>query len=106
MQIDRVQDLRMARSVLPLCLLLIGCATLQDTPAISGPPVPPPEEDSCGAGQYAALVGQDATALERVLIMREIRLIRPGQPVTADFRPQRINFLIGADESIERISCG
>ena len=106
LQIFRVQGFAMSRSLFSVFLLLFGCATLPDAPAVPGPAVPPPEEDSCGAGEYAALVGQDATALERVLIMREVRVIRPGQPVTADFRPQRINFVIGSDEKIERISCG
>lgn len=71
-----------------------------------GPPVPSPEQDSCGAGPYASLVGQDATALERVLIMRQIRVIRPGQAITMDYRPERINFEIGQDGTIARITCG
>ena len=86
--------------------LLAGCAEMPAVNVPTGPPVPPPEQDSCGAGPYAYLVGQPATALERVLIMRQVRIIRPGQPVTMDFRPERINFGIGSDETIIRITCG
>lgn len=99
----------MSRPHLPLLALLVLLAACTIPPGAvpdPGPPVPPPEEDSCGAAQYADLVGQDATALERVLIMREVRLIRPGQTVTMEYRAQRINFQIDAADTISRITCG
>ncbi|NBD30972.1 MAG: hypothetical protein GVY31_13155 [Alphaproteobacteria bacterium] len=68
--------------------------------------LPDPAEDSCGAAPHAALVGQDATALERVLIIGPVRVIRPGMAVTMDYRPDRINFEIGQDGRIVRIYCG
>lgn len=72
-----------------------------------GPPtLPDPAEDSCGGAPHAALVGQDATALERVLIIGPVRVIRPGMAVTMDYRPDRINFEIGQDGRIVRIYCG
>ena len=70
------------------------------------PSVPPPQSDTCGAGPYARLVGQDATALERELILRQVRVIRPGQAVTQDFRPVRLNFEVGGSGQIARIFCG
>lgn len=89
----------------PLALFLIGCAAPQATgPKL--PPIPDAATDTCAARPYADLVGQDATALERVLIMRQIRLIRPGQPVTADYSESRINFDIGPDNRIQSIHCG
>ncbi|WP_375279366.1 I78 family peptidase inhibitor [Pseudooctadecabacter sp.] len=69
------------------------------------PPVPAAGADTCNAGRHVNLVGQDATALERVLIMGPVRVIRPGQAVTMDFRPDRINFNIGADNRILSVSC-
>jgi len=78
---------------------LVGCA---DT----GPDLPSPEADSCNVRQYADLISQDATALEKVLIMRQVRVIRPGTAVTLDYRPERVNFHIDADERIARIACG
>lgn len=82
---------------------------------MTGPPatyavIPDPAQDTCGAAPHAALVGQPATALERVLIMRQVRLIRPGTPVTEDVRPERINFHIAtppdAPEILTAITCG
>ena len=68
--------------------------------------VPAPEEDTCGAATYAALIGQDVTALEKVLIMRMVQVIRPGDMVTLDYRPGRVNFMIGEDQSITAVTCG
>lgn len=84
-------------------MLLAGCSAAV-TPAPS--PVPSPAEDTCNAAAYAMLVGQPATALERVLLLGQVRVIRPNQAVTLDYRQDRINFLINADESIAAITCG
>ncbi|KAA9006987.1 I78 family peptidase inhibitor [Histidinibacterium aquaticum] len=86
-----------------LALLLAACGAPSVPP---GPPVPAPGEDTCGASPYTGLVGRDGTALERVLIMRQVRVIRPGDAISEDLRPARINFVIGGDGSIARIYCG
>lgn len=89
------------------CLILLSACGMPPAATVpDGPVLPPAAEDSCGAGPYAGLIGQDATALERVLIMRQVRLIRPDQAVTMDFSAERINFWIGADNRIVRITCG
>lgn len=88
-------------------IALSGCNTGLSPTAPPAPPLPAtPQEDACGAAGYADLIGQDATALERVLIMRPVRVIRPGMAVTMDFRPTRINFEISREETISRIYCG
>ena len=68
-----------------LLLALSGCTVA----APDQPPVPPITEDTCGAAQFADLIGQDATALERRLYLGQVRVIRPGDAVTMDFRPER-----------------
>ncbi|MEL6683527.1 MAG: I78 family peptidase inhibitor [Pseudomonadota bacterium] len=80
-------------------LLLAACAPV-------APPLPPTLEDTCGAGDYAGLIGQDATQLEKVLVLGPVRVIRPGDAVTMDFIPERINFGINADDTIIEVSCG
>jgi hypothetical protein len=79
-------------------LLLTGCAATQA-------PLPAPSQDTCNATTYGTLIGQPATALERVLLMGKVRVIRPNQPVTKDFWPDRINFMIDESEVIASISC-
>lgn len=84
-------------------LFVAACETATLPPADVVPPV---GEDSCGAAEHAALIGQNATALERVLIMRPVRVIRPGMAITMDYSQDRINFDIGEDGNIRRIWCG
>ncbi len=83
-----------------LLIALAGCAV----PA--PPPVPPQIEDTCGAAEFAGLIGQKTTVLERNLRLGMVRVIRPGDMVTQDFRPERINFMIDDMETIQTINCG
>lgn len=101
----------MKNSLIPPLLFaasLAGCVAVPPvTPPVPAlPPVPAGADDICAAAPYAGLIGQDATALERVSIMREIRIIRPGMAVTGDFRAGRINFDIDVANQISRIYCG
>jgi len=92
---------------LVLVISLFGLtACVSPVAAPSGPPVPVGAADTCGAEPYAALVGQRATALERVLILRQVRLLRPDTATTMDYVPERINFVISTDETITAIRCG
>ena len=92
------------------CVALVGCATTAAPPSAGGPPpkgsYPTGLDNTCDGERYGPLVGQDATALERVMILGQVRVIRPGMVVTQDYRPERINFNIGADGRIASITCG
>ena len=79
--------------------LLAGCAAQEL-------PLPPQLQDTCGAARFADLIGQDATALETTLLLGPVRVIRPGDAVTMDFQPARINFMIDDNETIRMIDCG
>jgi hypothetical protein len=81
-------------------LLLAACAT------VDSPTTAPSLPDTCGAAEYSNLVGQPDTALQRVLIMDEVRIIRPDTVVTMDYRPERINFKIDAAGIITDVTCG
>ena len=95
----------MIRRLAPL--LLLAAASLLGACAPQSPErVPRVAPAVCGAAPYLDLAGQPGTALERVPILREVRIIRPGQPVTGDLRPERINFEIGTDGRIARVFCG
>ena len=84
-------------------LFLAACEAV--TPPQAMDPLPTPAQDTCNASAYSHLIGQDVTALERVMLLGQVRIIRPGQAVTMDFRPDRINFNVGADERITSIHC-
>ncbi len=84
-------------------MVACGAPGIAPSPA---PSLPTADNDTCDGLQYSDLVGQDSTALERVLILGQVRVIRPGMAVTLDFRPERLNFEINASNRVARIFCG
>jgi hypothetical protein len=75
-------------------------------PPDAGPAVPDAADDTCNAAPLGRLIGQDATTLERELILRQVRVIRPGMAVTMDYSAGRINFEVDDANRIVRIFCG
>lgn len=99
------------RKFLILPIFLAACNGGYVPPEMPASPQPTAESplpavDTCEAANYAGLIGQQATELEKVLIMRMVRVVRPGDAVTMDMRAERINFEVSGDETIERIFCG
>lgn len=87
-----------ALAILPL-LLLAAC--------VQPEPLPPPEPgtDDCKASTLSGLVGQPSTVLRTMLLPAGTRVINPGDAVTMDFRPDRMNIEIGTDGRIAKIGC-
>ncbi len=99
----------MKRAMLFFCLAVLASALAACAPGgVIRPPaaVPAPGQDSCGAARLADLVGAPATALEERLLLAPVRVIRPGQPVTMDYFPGRLNIGIDGNERITRLFCG
>jgi hypothetical protein len=94
----------LALSALSACAATEPAAPQTGTPA--GPALPAPGADTCGATARAGLIGQPATALERVYILGPVRLIRPNDAITKDELAGRINFGLDAFDRIVTISCG
>ena len=87
--------------LLPM-LLVVGC-----TPDLPVSPVPPPDQSGqCGAANIQRLVGQPARVLETMTFAPPTRIIRPGQAVTMDYAPNRLNIEIDESERIARVYCG
>ncbi len=78
---------------------LAGCTATE-------PLLPSQTDDTCSAGRFADLIGQKATALETILLLGPVRVIRPGDAVTMDYLPDRVNFIIAENETIRMIDCG
>ncbi|MCC5973726.1 MAG: hypothetical protein JJT81_06695 [Rubellimicrobium sp.] len=96
---------------LPALVLLGLSACTQVSETTSGerdllPVLPPPADDTCNANARVMLVGQPASALERVEIVAPVRVIRPNTAVTMDFREDRINFYVDDNGLITNILCG
>ncbi len=84
----------------PLFWLLAVCACAEPGPsAATG-------GDGCGAAAYGDLIGQPVSAFAARQGTGTVRIIRPGQPVTKDYNPARLNVMLDAQDRIIRMRCG
>jgi hypothetical protein len=93
----------------PLFCLIALSACAGPAPGQTGGavnPVPPAAEDTCGAAKFASLIGQPVSRFSAEARQGPARVIRPGQPVTMDYGPLRLNVLLDADDRIVGLSCG
>ena len=91
----------MRYAILMTPLLLLGCVEPQEPVAPPQPPVAP----GCTAASLQGLIGQPSEVAERMSLPPGSRIIGPNQPVTMDFRPDRLNIEIGARGRIAGIDC-
>ncbi|WP_347268037.1 I78 family peptidase inhibitor [Paracoccus sp. (in: a-proteobacteria)] len=89
------------KKILALAPVLALAACVEAQPP-EQPAVMPP---TCGAEQYQGLVGQSQSVLRDMMLPAGTRVIGPRDPVTMDFRQDRLNFEIGADGRIARVGC-
>ena len=92
--------------LLALALLLGGCTTMTET----APPSAAPEEP-CDTKALQPLIGQSATAelaaeALRLSGARALRWKPPGAMVTMDYRPDRLNISLDAQNRVTDFDCG
>ena len=81
---------------------LVACASY---------PTPMPGPARCNAGAVQGAVGREAAPREvqnirRRAGARDVRVIRPGQAVTMDFRSDRLNIEVDHRNTVRRVHCG
>jgi len=100
-------------SLFAIALLAAACTPPAETPPPEEPAVenPMPQtaaeataQDTCGASQYAAMVGSNVAAVTLPAELNH-RIIAPDTMVTQDFNPERINFITDANGVITSIEC-
>lgn len=79
--------------------LLAACEPMQTAEAPAEP------GDACGASGFQGLIGQSRDVLAAMTFPADTRIIGPDQPVTADFRTERLNIEYDRNGRIEKISC-
>jgi len=67
---------------------------------------PPGTSGNCGAAELQYLLGQPASMLATLALTPATRIIRPGEAVTMDYSPDRLDIELDAIARIIRISCG
>lgn len=106
----------MQRVMLAAAVLLVGaCAPAAPArePGPDRPPAaaaPPADTGTCDSSAVADLVGQPAAEVAGAARLRSgarsVRIYATGQPVTMDFRPDRLNIEHDASGRIVRLLCG
>jgi hypothetical protein len=92
--------------ILPLALGLSACSALGQGDKTPPPPVVPAPVDSCGAGARDYLIGQPIDEIHLASLGEYVRVIRPGDMVTMDFRADRLNIELDEEDVILRLRCG
>ncbi len=92
-----------------LAVMLAACSSVQPDPGTPGRNAA--HAGACHADKVAWAIGQKAEQDVMARVWKEsgaglIRPIAPGQAVTRDYRPDRINVDIDKDNTITRITCG
>lgn len=106
----------MIRSVLIASAALFAVACSQpapepapQTPAEVAEAMPQSKEeataqDTCGASQYASLIGSNFAAVT-LPAEANVRIIQPDSVVTQDFRADRANIVVDANGAITAVEC-
>ena len=95
------------RALVPVFLvaaLLQACTITMPEPV--PPPVPPADLSSCHAVGLEGLIGAPVRLLPTRGAWSSVRVIYPGQMVTMDFSPTRLNVRVNAAGIIQSLSCG
>jgi hypothetical protein len=103
--------MRAARCALAAALAAVGltAACTVDAQMLPTPSPPPPSlthSGGCGAGGLQGLVGQPESVLAGRRFSQPLRVIPPGQAVTMDYSPARLNIEIDARGRIAAVHCG
>lgn len=65
-----------------------------------------PQPDLCGAADLIDVVGQPFTLLADHQLVGPLRVLWPGQEITDEVVPDRLNAEVTNDQLILRLSCG
>jgi hypothetical protein len=98
----------MNRLIIATLFLSATQATAPAAAQITGQPTRP---DECGASTVKAMMGKKASTtnvdrIARISGAETIRVIKFRQPVTADYRPTRLNVSLNKKGQIRQLSCG
>ncbi|MGE0045149.1 MAG: I78 family peptidase inhibitor [Hyphomonadaceae bacterium] len=85
-------------AALAFALALAACATTPSEEETEQP-------DTCGRAQFAHLVGVLVTPEIQASLPAGSRVLALGQPITADYRAERLNLWLDDDGRVEALRC-
>ena len=110
--ISRISRLPLAGAGL---LVIAACASVSEPPMAEDPPiidrtggVATGEADvpQCAAEAYQVLVGQPIGEIDTDSLPVPLRIYGPDQMITMDYRPDRMNIVLDADDIVVEVRCG
>ena len=90
------------------CLSLIAALAAPLTACTAVPTAPAPDRsgEACDPAAFASFVGRERSVLLATTFTAPIRVIDPGEVVTQEFDPERVNFVIDGAGTVARVYCG
>lgn len=82
-------------------LILSACQSENDESSM----VDTTPKGRCGAAALTHLIGQPVSAFETLDHKGPVRVIRPGQAVTMDYRLDRLNVVLDEQDVITGVNC-
>lgn len=65
-----------------------------------------PDDRKCAVARYRALIGQPIEEIDIDALPRPLRVYPTGSRITMDYRPERLNVVVGTDGNVVRVRCG
>ena len=69
-------------------------------------PATPPEDDACNASGWTWLIGETVDVVAASTFPAPTRVVGPGDPVTMDFLPNRLNIIYDERGIVTDVYCG
>ena len=82
----------------------LPAAEARETPAPAE--VAEPGDRGCAARDHRALIGRPLDAIETASLPHPLRVYRAGNRVAGDYRPERLNLVLGPDGRVAKVRCG
>jgi hypothetical protein len=90
-------------------LVALAACAAQDRPAPQASAPQNAEQatqaDACGATRFIGLIGTPADQIDRASLPAGARVLTPDMMVTADFRGDRLNIIVGSDGKVGSMRC-
>jgi len=65
-----------------------------------------PDDRRCAVARYRALIGQPIEEIDVAVLPKTLRVYPTGSRVTMDYRPERLNVVVGRDGNVVKVRCG
>ena len=98
--------MRLVIQIIAAAVLLQACVMVGPPVVIRPPPPPGPDLTSCHAVGLDGLIGRPVSLLPKHGAWSSLRVIRPGQMITMDYAPTRLNVRVDRARIILSMTCG